>query len=80
MKDFSDIEFDDPVESVRIESSGTIYEGFIDTGREHIPFVARYNGDEMVVEIEPTFEAKYGMESIAEMREDIKTYLEENYS
>ncbi len=83
MNKFDGADFNDPIElerSVQIEFSGTIYEGFIDTKREHIPFVARYDGEEIVVEIEPIFHAKYGTESVAEMCEDIRSYLEDNYS
>jgi len=82
MRNLGDEEFDnsiDPEESVNIEFSGTIYEGFIDTGREHIPFVAKCDGEEIAIEIDPLFEAKYGMGYVAEMCEEIEAYLEENY-
>lgn len=75
-------EYDDPIEleeDIQIEFSGTIYEGFINTGRERIPFVARYDGEEIVVEIEPVFESKYGARSVLEMCENVKSHLEENY-
>ena len=83
MAQFDDSELDNSDElegDVQIEFSGTIYEGFIDTGREHIPFIARYSGEEIVVEIDPIFESKYSMGSVAEMCEDVRAYLEENYS
>jgi len=83
MSESGNINHEDPIElekDIQIEFSGAIYEGFVDTGREHIPFVAKCNGEEIIVEIESIFYTKYGMESVAEMLDDIRSYLEENYS